>query len=211
MYEQGTPEWRADRVGHITASRFSDVLTEPRSKADKEAGRLSQTAQSYLFELLGEILTGRPADEIDTPAMRWGRENEPSARAAYEIDTTRAVTTVGFLEHPSIRYVGCSPDGLVGDDGLVEIKCPWTTREHVRTLVTREIPDQYVVQVQGQLWVTGRAWCDFTSFDPRVIYHGADLVIVRVGRDDEFIDGISSACERLWKALTEAITTIRKG
>jgi putative phage-type endonuclease len=202
---QRTAEWRQDRLGRFTASRFDDLLTEPRSKADRDAGRLSNTAESYVLGCIGEILTELPADEIETAAMRWGTDHEDDARTAYCLRRGVSVEQVGFVVHPELDYVGCSPDGLVGDDGLIEIKCPFTSREHVRTLVDRCVPDQYVAQVQGQLWVTGRRWCDFVSYDPRVIVEGRELVIVRVERDEDFIAGLRAACERARRWMLQAL------
>jgi len=140
---QGSPEWKAARLGFCTASRFADVLTEPRSKADKEAGRLSATAETYMLALLGEYLTNLPADDYQSPAMRWGTEWEAEARSVYEDTMDCDVDTTGFVHHPTIPKVGCSPDGLIGTDGLLEIKAPFTTNEHVRTALSLEVPEQY--------------------------------------------------------------------
>lgn len=209
--QQRTEEWRRARLGRFTASRFSDLLTEAKSKSDREAGNLSKTSESYVLGCIGEILTELPADEIETVAMKWGTEHEDEARMAYCLRANVDVEQVGFVEHPELEYVGCSPDGLVGTDGLIEIKCPFTSREHVRTLVSREIPEQYVAQVHGQLWVTGRKWCDFVSYDPRVIFDGAELAIVRVERDEAFICGLRSSCERARAWMLQAMEEIRNG
>jgi putative phage-type endonuclease len=209
--QQRTEEWRRARLGRFTASRFSDLLTEAKSKSDREAGRLSKTAESYVLGCIGEILTELPADEIETVAMKWGTEHEDDARTAYCLRADTEVEQVGFAVHPDLDYVGCSPDGLVGTDGLIEIKCPFTSREHVRTLVSREIPEQYVAQVHGQLWVTGRRWCDFVSYDPRVIFDGAELAIVRVEMDEDVIRALRSACERAREWMLRALGRIRNG
>jgi putative phage-type endonuclease len=153
---QGSPEWHALRLGKVTASRIADVLTEPRSKADKEAGRLSQTAESYMLELVGEIVTGLPATDYQSVAMKWGSDLEPEAREAYEDWSGVDVEQVGFVCHPKIPHVGCSPDGFLPDPrkldnpGMLEIKCPFGTKEHIRTALSQQIPDQYVAQVQAQ-------------------------------------------------------------
>lgn len=209
--QQRTGEWRKARLGRFTASRFADLLTEAKSKADREAGNLSKTSESYVLGCIGEILTELPADEIETVAMKWGTEHEDEARMAYCLRANVDVEQVGFVEHPELEYVGCSPDGMVGTDGLIEIKCPFTSREHVRTLVSREIPEQYVAQVQGQLWVTGRKWCDFVSYDPRVIAGGYELAIVRVGRDGDFISALHVACERARKWMLQAMRGLTDG
>ena len=118
---QGSPAWRELRLGKITASRFKDVLTEPRSKADKEAGKLSVTAQSYQLELGAEILTGLDDSLPPTRAMEWGTENEPAARQLYSRVTGLEVREVGFVEHPLDPMIGGSPDGLVGRLGGIEV------------------------------------------------------------------------------------------
>lgn len=208
---QGTPDWKAARVGHFTASRGNDLLTHAKSKADREAGKLGQTALSYLYEVLGEILTGQPADDYGSVAMRWGTDHEDDARTVYAIRNDAFVQECGFFEHPTLRFVGASPDGLVGDDGLLEIKCPFTTKEHVRTLVNREVPDQYRVQVQWQLWVTDRKWSDFVSYDPRVSDVNLDLVVVRVERDEELIAEMEAAVARASAELQRMIAVITGG
>lgn len=201
---------RKMRAGHLTASRFADLLTEPKSKADREAGNLSQTAERYCREILAELLTDAPLPEIKAAALEWGTQNEPLARDEYEHTTGNAVTMPDplFVEHPSLRFAGASPDGLIGHDGLLEIKCPYTTQTHVEYLLGGTVPDDYAAQVQGQLWVTGRRWCDFVSFDPRVVYQGPHLLIVRVERDEAAIAKIESACVRAWKWILEARETL---
>ena len=164
---QGSPEWKRARLGFVTASRFDDVMTEPRSKADKEAGRLSATAETYMLALIGEYLTGLPADDYQSPAMKWGTENEPFARMAYEARTGFSVRQTGFLAMDSVM-AGCSLDGDVDDfDGIVEFKCPDTTT-HLAYLEAGKVPAKYLPQVTHNLWVTGAAWCDFASYDPRL-------------------------------------------
>lgn len=208
---QRTEDWRRQRLGRFTASRFADLNTEPRSKADKSAGKLSQTCESYVLGRIGELLTEIPEDVFETAAMKWGTEHEDDARTAYCLRCNVDVVEVGFVVHPELDYVGCSPDGLVGTDGLVEIKCPFGTKEHVRTLVDRCVPEQYIAQVQGQLWVTCRQWCDFVSYDPRVVYQGAELCVVRVERDDEFIRALRVACERAREWMLRAMEEMRRG
>lgn len=158
-----------------------------------------------MLELLGEIVTGKPASDYDTPAMRWGNEWEPEARSVYEETLDCDVDTTGFHFHPTIPHCGCSPDGLIGATGLLEIKCPFTTREHVRTALSQEVPSQYVAQVQGQLWVTGRKWSHFVSYDPRVKDTALRLIVVPVERDEEFIVTIEAAVKRFVGALLRAV------
>lgn len=202
---QGSDEWKAARLGHLGASRFADVLTEPRSKADKEAGKLSATAETCLLAILGEYLTGLPSDDFTSAATRWGTEWEPEARSVYESTMDCDVDQVGFIHHPTLPRVGCSPDGLVGADGLIEIKCPFGTKEHVRTALSQEVPDQYIAQTQGQLWVTGRKWSHFVSYDPRVKDTALRLIVVPVERDEEFIGKLEQAVTRFVRVLLESI------
>ena len=131
--EQQTDEWLSVRCGRVTASRFKDVITEPRTKAAKEAGELSATAWSYLLEKLAETLTGRPVDGVRVPAMQWGLDFEPHARAVYEEVTGHAVEQLGFFTLASDDRIGGSPDGLVGDNGGLEIKCPANPTVHLNT------------------------------------------------------------------------------
>jgi putative phage-type endonuclease len=121
--------------------------------------------------------------------MQWGVETEPMARLAYEVETGAIVEQVGMINHPTIKMAGASPDGLVGDDGLIEIKCP-NTATHIDTLENGTIKGEYLLQMQWQMACTGRIWCDFASYDPRV-GHKSALKIIRVLRDDEKIKAIT--------------------
>lgn len=175
---QGSPEWFAVRLGKVTASRVADVVAK--TKTGWGASRAN-----YKAELVAERLTGTTADSYTNGAMQWGIDHEPDARAAYEFRTDAEVETIGFVSHPSIAMSGASPDGLVGDDGLLEIKCP-NTATHIDTLRTRMVPGKYITQIQWQLACTGRAWCDFVSFDPRMP-EDMSVLILRVERDAEQI------------------------
>jgi len=172
---QGSEEWLAIRVGKVTASRVADVIA--RTKTGWGASRVN-----YMAELIAERLTGEPAEKFTNAAMKWGTENEPDARIAYEFRTDSEVVQVGFIPHPTISMTGASPDGLVGDDGLVEIKCP-NTATHIDTLISQTVPGKYVTQMLWQMACTGRQWCDFVSFDPRMPEH-MRLFVKRVPRDD---------------------------
>jgi putative phage-type endonuclease len=205
---QGSVEWLQARLAHVTASRIADVLTEPRSKADKEAGVLSQTAESYMLELIGEYLTGCQSSDFESVAMKWGTQWEPEARDVYADTMECDVDQAGFVRHPTIPRVGCSPDGLVGSDGLLEIKCPFTSREHVRTAMSQAVPDQYVAQVQSQLWITGRSWLHFVSYDPRVKDTGLRLIVVPVERDEEYIEKMESSVRKFVRTMLEAIENL---
>mgnify|MGYP000253540268 CR=1 FL=1 len=151
--EQGTPEWLAARAGKVTASRVSDVMM-----AKTTAGY-----QNYRSQLVCELLTGQPTETHTSAAMQHGTDTEPQARAMYTLTTGNMVQEVGFIPHPLISGAGASPDGLIGEYGLVEIKCPQPT-EHIRTLTGGAIKKGYLLQMQWQMACTGREWCDFVSY-----------------------------------------------
>jgi len=157
---QGTDEWKLERLGKVTASRMDDLMAK--TKTGYGAGRAN-----YMAQLIAERLTGTPADNYTNAAMQWGTEQEPAARAAYEFYRDMQVTEVGFILHPSISDSGASPDGLVGNHGLVEIKCP-NTATHIDTLLSGSIHGKYIKQMMWQMACTGRNWCDFVSYDPRM-------------------------------------------
>ncbi len=175
---QGSPEWIALRLGKVTASRVADVV------AKTKTGWGSSRA-NYMAELVAERLTGSPAIAYTNAAMQWGTEKEPEARSAYEFLTNIEVKAVGFIPHPVIQMAGASPDGLVEDDGLVEIKCPQTAT-HLETLLGGEIDAKYIKQMQWQMACGGRAWCDWVSYDPR-LPEPMRLFVRRVPRDDKLI------------------------
>ena len=169
--EQKSPEWFAARCGKVTASRVADIVAK--TKTGYSASR-----ENYLAQLVCERMTGKPAESYSNSAMQWGTDQEPFARAAYEAAKDILVQEVGFVVHPNIENAGASPDGLVGEFGLVEIKCP-NTATHIQTLLDQKVPDKYNIQMQWQMCTTGRQWCDFCSFDPRM-EEGLQLFIKRV-------------------------------
>ncbi|HTN40915.1 MAG TPA: YqaJ viral recombinase family protein [Asticcacaulis sp.] len=158
--EQQSPEWFAARLGRATASRIADIMAK--TKTGPSASRAN-----YMAELIAERLTGTPAERFQNAAMQWGTDNEDAARQQYSFQTELEVDTCGFVGHPSIEMAGASPDGLISEDGLVEIKCP-NTATHIDTLLSGKVPDKYVIQMLWQMACTGRKWCDFVSFDPRL-------------------------------------------
>lgn len=160
MIEQGTPEWFAQRLGKLTASRMADVLATTKSGP-------SASRKNYLAQLVAERMTGQPAESFSNAAMAWGTEHEPLARAEYEILTDYSVDQVAFIDHPTIEWCGASPDGLVSDCGLIEIKAP-NTATHIEYLLAGKPPSKYQPQMLLQLACTGRQWCDFVSYDPRM-------------------------------------------
>lgn len=175
---QGSDEWKALRLGKVTASRVADVIAK--TKSGYSAGRANYAAQ-----LIAERLTGTVAESYTNAAMQHGTETEPEARAAYEFYQGVTVKEVAFVPHPKIDQAGCSPDGLVDDDGLVEIKCPQTAT-HLETLLGQAVPSKYETQMQFQMACTGRSYCDFVSYDPRMP-ENMRLFIKRVPRDDKRI------------------------
>ena len=176
--EQGSQDWHAARLGCVTASRVADVVAKTKSG-------YSAARQTYLGQLLSERLTGLATETFQNAAMRWGTDMEAFGVEAYEAAIGLETFQVGFLFHPNLAYAGASPDRLVAPDGLVEVKCP-TTSTHIETLLKGEVPDRYQIQMQWQMACTGRAWCDFVSFDPR-LPEAYQLFIQRVPRDAERI------------------------
>lgn len=197
---QGTDEWHQLRLGKVTASRIADVMA--RTKTGPGAAR-----KNYAAELVAERLTGERGASFTNAAMQWGTDQEPHARAAYEFLTDATVREVGFVDHPAIDMAGASPDGLVGDDGLVEIKCP-NTATHIDTLLGGAVPDKYVKQMQFQMACTGRAWCDFVSFDPRLPAE-MQTFILRIHRDDKAIAEIEDAVRGLLSEVAETVAALQ--
>jgi predicted phage-related endonuclease len=181
MIEQGTTEWKQQRLGKVTASRVSDVVARIRTG-------WGASRANYQAELLCERLTGVPAEHYTNGAMQWGIDTELQARLDYQMMFDVEVEAVGFVPHPFIEMAGASPDGLVGKDGLVEFKCP-NTATHIATLLGGSVPGNYVSQVQFQLACTGRQWCDWVSFDPR-LPPSMQLFCVRIHRDQETIESL---------------------
>ena len=173
--DQGTPEWFAARCGRVTASRIADVIAKTKSGP-------STSRANYAAQLVTERLTGTVGESFSNAAMAWGTEKEPEARDAYAFQEIVSVDQVGFVLHPSITLSGASPDGVVGTDGLVEIKCP-NTATHIATLLDGKVPDKYQVQMLWQMACTERHWCDFVSYDPRMPVD-MQLFVQRVPRDD---------------------------
>ncbi len=186
--EKQLSDWQKARLGKITASRFGLVRR-------LRSGEWGEVALSYLYDLLGEHLTGQPSQTfVGNDATEWGNEHESDALEAYTKRTGRKVRTgQTFIQHPELELVGGTPDGLVGEKGIIEVKCPYNFKNHLRTVITRTVPDEYLAQVYGHLWLSGREWCDFVSFDPRIPkkHAAARLVIVRVERKN-VLNGIGA-------------------
>lgn len=201
MIEQGTEAWAAARRGKVTASRVADVIKKTKSG-------YSTSRKNYAAQLLCERLTGKTAESFTNAAMQWGVEKEPEARTAYEFMKNVTVDLVGFVDHPSIAMSGASPDGLVGDDGLIEIKC-CNTATHLETLMTGEIDPDYITQIQWQLASTGRKWCDYVGFDPRLPPH-LQLFIKRIDRDQRTIIELETEVSGFLRELTAQIAALQE-
>ena len=198
MIEQGSQEWLALRAGKVTASKVSDVMS-----AITTAGY-----KNYLADLVVERLTGKKTESFTNAAMQWGVDQEPIARAEYEVKTGNFVDQIAFVDHPTIVNFGCSPDGLVGDDGLIEIKCP-NTATHIDYVMQDKVPTKYIPQIQCQLAVTGRKWCDFVSFDPR-LPDGLQILIVRLERDDEYIEKLEARVVKFLDEVNSAVNGLKE-
>lgn len=201
MMDQGTEEWFTIRIGKVTASRVADVIAKTKSG-------YSASRDNYMAQLVCERLTNQKAEGFTNAAMQHGTETEPLARAAYEALKDVLVDEVGFVPHPAIQMAGASPDGLVGDDGLIEIKCP-NTATHIDTLLSETVPTKYYTQMQFQLACTGREWCDFVSFDNR-LPEELQLFIKRVPRDDTYIKLMEAEIVQFLAELDDKINKLMK-
>jgi putative phage-type endonuclease len=201
MTDQGTAEWLQERCGKVTASRIADLMA--RTKTGWGA-----TRANYAAQLIAERLTGCVTPSFTNAAMIHGTETEPEARRAYEFFVDRDVQQVGFASHPTIPMAGASPDGLVGDDGLLELKCP-NTATHIDTLLSATIPDKYVKQMQFQMACTGRQWCDFASYDNR-LPERMRLFVKRVDRDAEAIAEIEREVTTFLAEIDETVGKLRQ-
>lgn len=201
MADQRSEEWFAERLGKVTASRVADVCA--RTKSGWGASR-----KNYMAELVAERLTGNRSEGFTNAAMQWGNDQEPEARVAYEFYHDATVAEVGFVPHPAIAETGASPDGLVGEDGLVEIKCPLTA-SHIETLLGDAVPEKYVTQMQWQMACTGRQWCDFVSYDPRLPEH-MRMFVKRVHRNAEMITTLEADVSDFLTELRMTVYRLRK-
>lgn len=183
---QRTEDWHAQRAGKWTGSKFADVLAR-----SKKTGEPLKAYTDLIWQVVVERMTGQAVEGPTGQALQWGTEVEPFAREAYEMETGNVVTEAGFICHPEFEFVGASPDGLIGIDGGLEMKCPKSSAVHLERFING-VPDEYRPQIQGCMWVTGRAWWDFVSFDPRMpVSH--QLLKIRVNRDDAFIAKLQAA------------------
>lgn len=191
---QGTQEWSLARVGSLGASRVADAIARTKSGWGSSRANL-------MAELIAERLTGVPALTYTNAAMQWGTEKEPEARAAYAFYSNTDVVEVGLIRHPTIVGTHASPDGLVGPDGLVELKCPLTAT-HIDTLLGEPIPDKYDVQMQWQMACTGAQWCDWVSYDPRMP-EAMRFFVQRVPRDNARIAEVEKLVSDFLREVAE--------
>ena len=200
MSIQGSPEWLAERAGKVTASMVSAVLAKPETAGFRD----------YQAQLVAEILTGKPqGSDYTNAAMQFGTEMEPLARSAYEAETGFSVDEVGFCQHPTINRAGASPDGLVGNSGLVEIKCP-KVATHLAYLIAGVVPVGYKNQMMWQMACSGRDWCDFASFRPDLPEH-LQLFIIRFKRDPARIIDLETAVVAFLDSVEKMINQLKKG
>lgn len=197
--EQGSVEWLMERIGFCSGSRFKDVLDILKT------GKPGAKRTTYLWELVSERLTGKPVDRFVNAAMEWGTAYEGEARMAYEAQTGNMVAEQGFIHHPTIAMCGGSVDGFVDDDGMVEIKCP-TTSTHLKTVLSGEC--EHLPQIMGYMWITGREWCDFVSYDPR-LPAPLNLYIQRIAWDDEYIINLDREVKKFLAEVAEIVTKLK--
>ena len=200
MADQRTDEWFSERAGKVTASAVYKVMAKTKTGYGADRG-------NYLADLVTERLTGVTAASFTNAAMQWGIDTEAQARAAYEFRLGYSVIETGFCPHPTIAYFGASPDGLCGDAGLVEIKCP-NSATHIETLRGGGIPRKYMLQMQTQMACTGRDWCDFVSFDPRLPME-MQIHVERVKRDADLIAEIEAEVTKFLGEVDATVADLR--
>lgn len=199
--DQGSPEWLAARAGKLTASRFADLMAK--TKAGPSTSR-----KNLITQLAVERITGTASESYSNEAMRRGTELEPVAREAYEAHTLSPVTQIGFALHDVMDYVGASVDGMVGGNGLVEIKCPSAQGKHADALRFGAHADEYRWQIQGQMWIANREWCDVVSFDPR-FPDGLQIAVKRIARDDAAIAELTAECIAANIEINDLVTELQ--
>jgi putative phage-type endonuclease len=199
--QQGTDEWLAARCGKVTASRLHEVVARLKS------GGWGASRANYMADIVAERLTGFPVEQYVSVAMARGSELEPEARAAYALITDENVVEVGFIQHPHIAMSGASPDGLVGNDGLVEFKCP-NIATHIGTLLGASIDGAYLTQMQWQMACADRRWCDWVSWCP-ILPVPMRMVCKRVERDDDRIEKLTAAVVEFLREVDAVVGDLR--
>lgn len=197
--EQRSEEWFQARLGKATASRFKDVLAT--IKSGESASR-----RNYRAELVVERLTGQRNEVYQNAAMAWGTETELLAKVAYEVEAGVLVEEQGFIVHPELM-AGASPDGFVGEDGGIEIKCPFQTAVHIETL-QKGMPKEHMAQVQGCMWLSGRKWWDFVSYDPR-LPDDLQLYVERIHRDEKYISNLEESVTAFLQEVEDTVNQLK--
>jgi putative phage-type endonuclease len=200
---QGGQEWFQARMGCVTSSRVADAVAKLKRSTNESAARYN-----LRMEMMCELLTGNPSQHFVSQWMEEGRDKEPLARAEYELLTGSTVEQIGFIYHPTIKRAGASPDGLIGDDGLIEIKCPKDTT-HLRYLMDDAVPEEYQPQMLWQMACTERAWCDFVSYSPEVP-EPYQLFIKRFERDDAVIAGMELEVNFFLEQVDESLNLLKE-
>ena len=200
MIEQRSDEWFAARLGKVTASRVADVIAKTKTG-------YSTSRENYMAQLVVERMTQKPTESYSNAAMQWGTDQEPFARAAYELSEGVMVEEVGFVPHPNIPMAGASPDGFVGVNGLVEIKCP-NTATMIETLLTNKCPQKYFTQIQFQLACTDRVFCDYVVFDPRMP-EDLQLFVTRIERDEDYIAHIEDEIQTFLEEVDHKVKLLK--
>lgn len=198
---QGTDAWKKQRVGKATASKIADIVAK--TKTGWGASRANYAAQ-----LIAERLTGVPQEGYTNAAMQWGTDTEPKARENYSMLNGVPIEECGFFQHPSIKQSGASPDGLIGTDGLIEIKCPQTST-HLETLLGAPIEKKYHLQMQWQMLCCNRKWCDFVSFDPRLPFE-LQMKVIRVNRDEELLASLEKDVADFLNEIERKVEELKK-
>lgn len=194
--EQGTTEWLKLRLGVATASNFSKIVTSK--------GELSKSLEKYAMELAGQSLVTEPEETYKSDAMQRGNDLEPEARQAYQEYSFNVVDEATFIVCDGYGY---SPDGLIGNDGLIEIKCPGQI-VHTKYLFEDRLPPEYKAQVMGGLLVSEREWCDFISYNP-TFKDGKDLFVKRINRDEEFITKLKTGIDKVIELRDQYLNKIK--
>lgn len=201
-FEQGSPEWIAIRLGKATGSRIGDVLAQGKN------GAPSASRANYRAQLVAERLTGVMVEGYTSEAMDRGKEIEDDARAAYAFRTGAVIQSIGFAQHPTIEMSGASPDGLIGDDGVVEFKCP-NTATHIETLRGGIVAKAYREQMLWEMVCTGRKWCDFVSYDPR-LPESMSLHIRRVHIEPDRVAEVEAEVRKFLSEVDETVAELRR-
>lgn len=205
---QRTAEWFEARTGCLTASSVADIMPTVKQLKSGEIKKTYREAREKLMNIIiAERVSGNARDNYTSAAMQWGIDHEDDARTAYEVHTGNLVELTGFIPHPEVKYLGASPDGLIDDDGILEIKCP-NPATHIGYLRGGVVPEEYRPQVLLQLVVTGRKWCDFVSYDPRA--KGLEFFCVRWTPTQEERDALLEECKKFLEETEKVLKKLKE-